>query len=61
MKELDIVFVHLNTEIPKYLIANLKRTVRIFPNNRVVLITNKDILDTVLRCKCSLYSRFKIC
>ena len=48
MKEPDIVFVHLNTEIPKYLIANLKRTVRIFPNNRVVLITNKDILDTVL-------------
>ena len=48
MRDLDIVFVHLNTKIPKYLIANIKRTARIFPNNKVVLITNTNILQTVL-------------
>lgn len=37
---IPIVFVHLNGLIPRYLYLNIERTVKLFPNNRVILLVN---------------------
>ena len=38
---MEIVFIHFNSRIPIHLFMNLQRTVRIFPNVKVVLISNR--------------------
>jgi len=37
----SIVFIHLGSKIPKYLLRNLERTQNLFPDYKIVLITNK--------------------
>ncbi len=39
----SLVFVHLNTPVPKYVWVNIKRIVREFPSLRVVLISDLDV------------------
>ena len=39
-KEIKIVFVHLNGQIPRYLKLNLISTAEKFPNNKIVLLSN---------------------
>lgn len=38
-----LVFVHLNTKVPKYAWVNMTRTLREFPSLRVVLISNLEV------------------
>ena len=40
---MDIVFVHLNTSVPKYLQFNLETTISRFPEHRVILLHNKSV------------------
>ena len=40
MREVVIVFVHLNTVFPKHLIANIKRTNELYPEKIVCVVTN---------------------
>ena len=40
---MDIVFVHLNTKVPKYLHSNLESHIKRFPDHRVTLILNKEV------------------
>jgi hypothetical protein len=40
---MNIVFVHLNTKIPEYLINNLKSTIDLFPEHQVYLIHNEGL------------------
>jgi len=46
-----IVFIHLGTKIPGYLKLNLQRTKALFPEHKVVLVTNirqKEIKDVIM-------------
>ena len=36
----NIVFVHLNSKVPRYLILNIKSVIRRFPSHKIYLITN---------------------
>lgn len=38
---IDLVFVHYGTKIPKHLSANINRTVKLFPDSRIVLLTDQ--------------------
>lgn len=38
---IDLVFVHYGTKIPKHLSANIHRTAGLFPNSRIVLLTDQ--------------------
>lgn len=38
---MPIVFVHLNDSIPEYLKTNIKRNIKFFPKNQIVLIMNQ--------------------
>lgn len=40
---MKIVFAHFNSKIPKHLILNLKRSVALFPNHQIYLITDQEI------------------
>lgn len=40
---MNIVFVHFKTKLPKHLILNLRRTVMLFPDHQVVLITDQNV------------------
>lgn len=40
-----VLFAHFATSIPPHLIANLERTVRLFPGKRIVLLTDQRILQ----------------
>ena len=40
----NIVFVHLNSQIPQYLLLNLHATVLLFPEQKIILIHNQEKL-----------------
>ena len=40
---MNIVFVHLNTALPKYLILNIKAHIAKFPDHKITLIHNKEV------------------
>lgn len=44
---MNIVYVHLNTKLPRYLIENLKRNLKLFPNRQIILVHNLDYLPTI--------------
>jgi hypothetical protein len=39
---MNIVFVHFRTKPPKHLILNIKRTIKLFPQHKVYLVTDFD-------------------
>lgn len=40
---MNIVFVHLNTTLPKYLILNIKAHIAKFPDHKITLIHNEEV------------------
>ena len=46
---MPIVFVHLNSKIPRYLLTNIKSTIQRFPKNKVVLIVNQNTGKTKIK------------
>ena len=40
---MNLVFVHLNTALPKYLILNIKAHIAKFPDHKITLIHNKEV------------------
>jgi hypothetical protein len=39
--QMNVVFVHLGASIPQYLLLNIKRSLLLFPNNHIYLITDQ--------------------
>lgn len=39
---MNIVFVHFESKLPRFLMENIKRTIQVFPNNQVFLITDLE-------------------
>lgn len=47
---IDLVFVHYGTNIPKHLSANIHRTAGLFPNSRIVLLTDQTLRGLPKNC-----------
>ena len=55
---MNIVFVHLNTKVPRYLINNIKSTIEMFPEHQVHLIHNEVVsLPKIKLLKSYLYTK----
>jgi hypothetical protein len=39
---MSIVFAHFYTPLPKHLILNIKRTIKMFPEQQIFLVTDLD-------------------
>jgi hypothetical protein len=44
-----IIFAHFYTQLPKHLILNIKRTIAIFPEHEIFLVTDLDIDRTLIQ------------
>lgn len=44
-----IVFAHFYTQLPKHLILNIKRTIALFPDHEIFLVTDLDLDGTIIQ------------
>jgi hypothetical protein len=44
-----IVFAHFYTQLPKHLILNIKRTIALFPEHEIFLVTDLDLDRTIIQ------------